>query len=125
MALFWFLLGIAIIFAIARYNESNRLFWVLFLSFVGSYMTASVVQKTLNDTQDKKNLVQVCPTQVSMDAPSLLSFLAGDESIDVRAFYAKPVGKDYAPADKIVSYFSKDVEIHPRIVSNLLKPPWV
>ena len=124
MALFWFLLGIAIIFAIARYNESNRLFWVLCLSFVGSYMAASVIQKTMYNTQNKKNLVQVQPTQVSIDAPSIFMLVTGEDLSETSAF-ANPVSKVYVPADKILSYLSKDVEIHPRIANNVLKPPWI
>ena len=64
MALFLFLLGILLIFGIGRYNESNKLFWVLLLSFIGSYTAASIALNYKHDTKKNKEIItQVSPTQ--------------------------------------------------------------
>ena len=63
MVLFWFLLGIALILCIARYNESNKLFWSLFIAYIGAFTTASIVLALNNHEPKKVNLTQVCPTQ--------------------------------------------------------------
>ena len=40
MTLFAFLATVAAIIAIARYNESDKLFWKLLVSFIGAYAAA-------------------------------------------------------------------------------------
>lgn len=65
MVLLWFVLGIALIFGIARYNESNKLFWQLFLAFILGFSCTKMIQQTGNVKQSNTALVQVCPTQMS------------------------------------------------------------
>lgn len=65
MTLFWCLTAIAVALGIARYNQSNKLFWILTISFLIGIAGASVYHKMVvnNDDQDKVELTQVCPTQ--------------------------------------------------------------
>lgn len=65
MIVLWFVLGILIAFGIARYNESNKLFWQLLLAFILGYSVTVMCTRTFGD--DKKsdtNAMQVSPTQV-------------------------------------------------------------
>lgn len=64
MTLFWFIFGIALIFFIARFNESNALFWKLFLSFVLGIAVASLFIKCNNDERNEDHLTQVVPMQL-------------------------------------------------------------
>lgn len=65
MILLWFVLGILLAFGIARYNESNKLFWQLAVSFILGYAATVMVTRTINGSErSSENLVQVCPTQM-------------------------------------------------------------
>lgn len=93
MALFWFLLGVVIIFGIGRYNESNKLFWVLLLSFVCSFTVASVVLKTTHEER-KESVVQMNPIQ---GVPYSSEFTPLADEITVCAIedsISAPVGQD-------------------------------
>lgn len=69
MIFIWFLVGIIAITAIARYNEDDRLFWKLLLSFVFAFTLTTVGFKMLG-TKGKSDLNgQVYPTQ----APGYMS----------------------------------------------------
>ena len=64
MILFWFLLGLFIILCISRYNEDDKLFWKLLVSFVGTYAAATFVYKYIeSQKQDKVEYYQSAPTQ--------------------------------------------------------------
>jgi hypothetical protein len=65
MILLWFILGVALIFGIARYNESNKLFWTLLFAYVMGFAgTKMVLQAVDSDEQSNRNLTQVYSTQV-------------------------------------------------------------
>lgn len=65
MILLWFIFGIALIFGIARYNESNKLFWQLLLAFILGFSATKMIQQASSEKQSNVALVQECPTQVS------------------------------------------------------------
>ena len=60
MTLLAFISIIGVITAIARYNESEKLFWSLLVSFVGAYAAVNVAVNLLND--DKKDDKKAKPT---------------------------------------------------------------
>lgn len=65
MILLWFVLGILLAFSIARYNQSNKLFWQLVLAFIFGYATAVMIDRTINGNErSSDDLVQVSPTQM-------------------------------------------------------------
>lgn len=74
MILLWFLLGIALIFGIAKYNESNKLFWTLLLSFIIGIAGAKVVLDTTksNKVESGKSF-QGNSTQISVENVALFS----------------------------------------------------
>lgn len=56
MALFWFLCGILLILGIARYNESNKLFWILLVCFIGAFTAAKIVDSVISN--QKKEMMK-------------------------------------------------------------------
>ena len=65
-----FLLGIIVIIGIARYNESNKLFWTLLISFLSGMAVASVYNTVTAPEKNGKNvtLTKSTPTcQISSD----------------------------------------------------------
>ena len=116
MALFWFICGILLICGIARYNESNKLFWTLLVSFVGTFAAASIVIATCNN-DTKSVATNVSPTQlyVSTQPSSLYAMdMTYDTTYDVLTSTSVTVSKDY--------YISNDVLSDSR-VSNLEDKP--
>lgn len=107
MVLFWFLLGIALILCIARYNESNKLFWSLFVAYVGAFTIASIVASIGNHEPEKVNLTQTYPTQLHASAPNLFG-LSDDASCNAtnEQISSDTVSKDNT-SDKCKIYNSK------------------
>jgi len=72
MILLWFILGIALAFGIARYNESNKLFWTLLFAYVMGFAgTKMVLQATDGNEQSDVKTVQMYPTQMPSIAEGL------------------------------------------------------
>lgn len=98
MILLWFVLGILLALAIARYNRSQKLFWQLALSFVLGYALTVMCTRTFSE-RSSDNLTQVCPTQVSVvTSGNTLCLLTDDcnmTSVKVTAF--EPVSQVYTP----------------------------
>lgn len=76
MFILWFILGMILILCIARYNQSNKLFWTLFVSFVGAFALTSVVLAA--NKPSKKNVDQVYSTQLCMDTSNASCALLAD-----------------------------------------------
>lgn len=129
MILLWFILGIALIFGIARYNESNKLFWTLLFAFVmgfaGTKMALDVHHG--NEYQSNISLKQVNSTQAQMTTLSTLSYYVtsclSDANTVVTAL--KPVSQGIAPAKNETGVILSEVfgrtRDQPRL--SLLKPP--
>lgn len=65
MTLLTFIIGLLIILGIARYNESDKLFWMLFVSYVGGFAaTTAVCEYISSKNKDKVEVVSPTPTQV-------------------------------------------------------------
>lgn len=108
MALLWFILGVLLICCIARYNESNKLFWTLFASFVGFYAAASIAIACCNSEPNKEDLTQVCPTQLYTNTSSV-QLLADDvcfTTYDVQCT-SVAAGKDYIPEPSKIAFISE------------------
>ena len=97
MTLFWFLAGLAACIGAARYNEDDALFWKLFISFVGAFTAATVVDMTMDRKQEQGKVVMIdsMPTQVLESTPCMYCTLA-DVSLSAtkREKSPKPVSKD-------------------------------
>lgn len=90
-----FIAGVEAIGLISRYNESNKLFWALFVSFVLGFAGTKMIVDTFDDKERSDNtLIQTSPIQ-GLDAASdtCLCLLAGELlSTDVKVT-SKPVGQ--------------------------------
>lgn len=109
MILLWFLLGVVLIFGIARYNESAKLFWTLLLSFIGAFTVTSVILNSNKDENESKTeLVQMCPTQAQ-----ICEFVINNTQITDKILFATevapatvPVSQDYTFAPKKIPFTS-------------------
>ena len=102
MTLFWFMLGTALIFTISRYFESNKLFWLLYLSFVMGFAgTKMYIDATADGQQNNVSSVQVSPTQAptsSISMPHNTAYVDPKAIIVVTA--QKSVSQDYPVLSK-------------------------
>lgn len=122
MDLLWFFLGILIILCIGRYNESNKLFWVLLVSFVGSFAVATVVVKSSHNSKEtKQRVTQVCPTQAPNNASGIIP-LADAMLGSTISEELKPVSKDSNIPELSLQSFNSPL-INSGIVYSPLKPP--
>lgn len=91
-----FLATTAVILGIARYNESDSLFWKLFISLVGAYAAATVVHNVIDSKeQNKVVMVTELPTQVQQSV-SCIPYALAEISLAAtkREKSPKPVSKD-------------------------------
>ena len=122
MDLLWFFLGILIILCIGRYNESNKLFWVLLVSFVGSFAVATVVVKSSHSSKKtKQRVTQVCPTQAPNNASGIIP-LADAMLGSTISEELKPVSKDTNIPELSLQCFNSPL-VNSGIVYSPLKPP--
>ena len=97
MTLLAFISIIGVITAIARYNESDKLFWSLLVSFIGAYAAVNVAVNLLDD--DKKDgkvvMIEKSPMQVQESMPLLCGVLADISlSATTREKSPKPASKE-------------------------------
>ena len=96
MVLFWFILGTIAITLIARYNESDKLFWKLFLAFVLGFASCKMYYHL---TQEQR---------------SIRFYLAGNSPEITFSNSCAPVSKVYAPAQSEISLILSKVAIGAR-----------
>lgn len=94
-ALFVFIAALIIIGLISRYNESNKLFKVLFISLLLGMAGGAIGMKLFKaNTKNDNGTTQVSPMQASpMVVFDLDAAITGD-TLDVPS---KPAGKEYMP----------------------------
>nr|DAM86555.1 MAG TPA: hypothetical protein [Caudoviricetes sp.] len=94
MSLLLFLIGLFIIFCIGRYNESNKLFWILLISFISSFAITSVAIKAALGKGKKVEKVS-CVSLTQAPASKSGIFLLADYALaGTQVLYnTKPVGK--------------------------------
>lgn len=97
---FLFLIGIISIVLIARYNEDDRLFWKLLLSFVFAFTATTIGCKMFGwKNKDMEHPTeQVYPTQASPETLNFYSFSASELITITDVTDPVPVSKDYTPA---------------------------
>jgi hypothetical protein len=100
MVVLLFILGTLLALGFGRYNESNKLFWALFLSMTVGFAGATMLMGNSSNEQDDETHMQVCHMQapaVASDIPCLLADAAlevnFDESLD-------PAGQVNTPAQR-------------------------
>ncbi len=129
MILLWFILGIALILAIARYNESNKLFWTLLFAFVMGFAGAKMYLDVHHgdEQQSNVNLTQVSSTQVSTTTLSALQHYVTSSMLQNGKVVTahKPVGQGTSPATSETGVILSEVfgrtRDQPQL--SLIKPP--
>lgn len=127
MILLWFFVGILIIFAIARYNESNKLFWTLLLSYVMGFAGTKMVHDTFyGGKQSNDNHVKVCSTQMMSAAfDTATYFITNNKADDDNVVTALTPVSQGMPATHEISAILSEVfgrtRDQPQLT--LIKPP--
>ena len=81
MTITLFILGTLLALCIARYNESNKLFWQLMLAFILGYTATVMVDRTINGSErNDEALVQVSPTQTPIIATNVFTLVNNAEA---------------------------------------------
>ena len=96
MTLLLLLSGIAVITLVSRYNEDDKLFWKLLVSFVGSYAAVTVASQLLSDKeQNEVVMVEKAPMHALESMPILCEGVVTDNSLATLGEKSpKPAGKD-------------------------------
>lgn len=117
-SIIFLILAIIIAACIARYAESNRLFWTLFVSLMMGMAGWTLYQKLSSDNDKYCKLVQVDPTQglaiTNIDGNNLSTEI----SFDNYGFIPKPVSKDNKPLE-----FYETVQYTPLVINKPLTNP--
>ena len=66
MTLLLFITGVLLVYLIARYNQSNKLFWTLFLAFVTGFAITKAVLSSHENTSKRNEVVLVQPSPMQM-----------------------------------------------------------
>lgn len=120
-SIIFLILAVIVAACIARYAESNRLFWTLFISLMMGMAGWTLYQKITSDNNDYCNLNQVDPTQgltvTAINGDDLLTEI----SFDTRGLAPKPVSKDNKPLE-----FYENVQYAPEVINTpLTNPPQI
>ena len=96
MILFWFILGMAVIFGITRYNEDESLFWKLTISFLGAFLAGLLAYSYVKENkQNKVEYVTSIPTQVPNSSSHAVCVLAElSELATPEATVSEPVSQE-------------------------------
>ena len=99
MTLLVFILGLLIILGIARYNESNKLFWALLTSYVLSFAGCKLIIDNFGHDESNNTFMQVQPTQGLAASPGSLVYLLADEDLSAPTkVTSEPVSQAIVPA---------------------------
>lgn len=128
MILLWFILGIALIFGIARYNESNKLFWTLMIAYAMGFMGTKMVLETVSsEKQSNVNSTQIYSMQAPAASFGTLTCLVTDEMPKTSTVVTaqKPAGQSVVSAFNNVDITLSEVfgGIRDQPPQTLLKPP--
>lgn len=120
MTSFMFLILTTVIaIAFARYNESNKLFWTLFISMMMGIAGWTFYQK-INSDEIKQSSVQVNPTQgLEITSDTFIMSLAEVDLTTNTDLFQNPVGKEETftfnneQSVACLSVFNADVPTNP------------
>ena len=116
-SLLMILSSIAIALGFARYNSSNKLFWILLVSLLTGFTGAKMVNSAFVDHESEASYVK--STHAPMLAPTCSFQALKPSEGDGTSVETKPAGKDKAKVDTIAMLnFSEDEHL-----SVLTKPP--
>jgi len=124
MILLWFLFGIALAFGIARYNESNKLFWTLAVAFLLGFAGTKMVLNSSSDEQSNGCPTQVCPTHGPINAGACTLFQTAINLVASKVTDSNHVSKVYTPEEATTNVTLSEVFGRTRDQPlTLIKPP--
>jgi hypothetical protein len=95
LTLLAFCLTLAAIYGIARYNESNKLFWTLLTPFLFGFAVWTMTHKEKSSKQEEITVVQDNPTQAAALTPDTYMYLlTGDSTSTSKKATSHPVSQD-------------------------------
>lgn len=93
-----FISGVVLITLLARYNESNKLFWTLLTCFTLGFVGTKLLYDAFGHKESKVAIEQVQPTQaLAMTSGSLVYLLADDTSSASVKVTSNPVSQAVMP----------------------------
>ena len=99
MTLALFIFAIAVIFVIARYNNSNKLFWTLLTCFILGIACTKIICDALSEKeQSEQSLDQAYPTQgLAVSGNTFMLFTNPDDCLTDVKVTSKPVSQAITP----------------------------
>lgn len=103
--------SIAVALGFARYNKSNKLFWVLLVGLLGGFTAKSMVNSAFVDHKSEASVVKSAPTPTL--APTCSFEAVKPSEGDGTSAETKPMGKDTVKADTLTSIsFGEDEHLN-------------
>ena len=98
MTLLLFIAGLALILGIAKYNASNKLFWILLVSYLFGFVGVKLIHDAFGEKkQSTVSLNQAYPTQGLTMMQNAIAFTDVIFSTTLKEETSKPVGQVYTP----------------------------
>lgn len=117
-----FILGIACIFLIARYNKSNKLFWVLLISMLSGFVGGSIATRVTRDSKKELNINQSTLMQEPIVSTAMFADYAILEAARVAQKPTNPASQIYSERD-LMSSSDPETDTFESDVGNLLEYP--
>lgn len=96
MTLALYILGVLIILGLAKYNESNKLFWIFFTTWTLGYAVTTMVVRSTEQSESK--CIQVSPTQEALPSyPGTFYMLPSDTVKAPKKATSEPVSQAQMP----------------------------
>ena len=108
--LLMFVIGLILIIGFARYNESNRLFWILLISFLSGIAGASIYNTCTNQNKNENKVTLTKSTPTYQASLNNYCFMKIEDS-DTHKPKAKSVSKFLLNSDCTYFRSSKDEDI--------------
>lgn len=96
-----FATGLFVIFLLARYNRSNKLFWILLTSMLGGFVGGSIYAQVTSANEKKFEITQSDPMQYS--SMSTAFFADGATLREPIVETTKSAGQIYSVSDVITN----------------------
>lgn len=126
MTIIVFILGLLIILGIARYNESNKLFWILFVSYVLGFAGVKMLLDVFGEKeQSEVSLNQAYPIQGLATMDNAFVCEVTNICSPTTKTMSKPVGQAYTPdfVEKTITLSDVHGVTHGLYLHNLANPP--
>lgn len=127
MTIIAFILGILLILCIARYNESNKLFWTLLTAYTLSFTAAKMYYDIFGEKeQSEKTLKQASPTQgLAVTSDTCMCFVTDELPTTNVKVTSKPASQVSMPVyiECIPTLSDVSVVTPGQYLHNLANPP--